>query len=81
MSQSDDLITLFQKLENTVTSELKYHRTLEEVGGMLDTLLAASRTIEPETGDVLPDVPVMQNNLESQQQMEVDGRWPCGRET
>ena len=74
MSQSEDLITLFQKLENTVTSELKYHRTLEEVGGMLDTLLAASRTIEPDTGNVLPDVPVMQNSGDGQQQMEVDGR-------
>ncbi|XP_072050689.1 U3 small nucleolar RNA-associated protein 15 homolog [Amphiura filiformis] len=72
ISQSDDLTSQFQKLEDAISNELKYHRTLEEVGGMMDTLLAASRPIEinGSNGNALLDIPAPRVNGEHHMEIE-----------
>ena len=46
ISQSEELTSHFMRLDQAIGHELKYQDTLEELGGMLDTLLAASRVPE-----------------------------------
>ena len=42
MGESEDVLKRFQSLQVGLQQELKYHTTLEEIRGMLDTILAAS---------------------------------------
>ncbi|XP_063955936.1 U3 small nucleolar RNA-associated protein 15 homolog [Lytechinus pictus] len=44
MGESEDVMKRFQALQVGLQQELRYHTTLEEIRGMLDTILAASHS-------------------------------------
>ena len=46
IGESEELVCHFQRLKITLDQELQYHRTLQEIKGMLDTILAASQTVQ-----------------------------------
>ncbi|XP_022110346.1 U3 small nucleolar RNA-associated protein 15 homolog [Acanthaster planci] len=53
IGESEELVSHFRRLKITLDKELQYHRTLQEIKGMLDTVLAASQTVDHGTREDL----------------------------
>lgn len=55
MGESEDVLKRFQALQVGLQQELRYHTTLEEIRGMLDTILAASHTVTKDTINIISE--------------------------